>query len=331
MRTDRPSTGTSILGNGVAYRETWQRWKLLVGLVGLLVTRSGAEPPPAFAPLAQERGEQGAFGESSPDGCPPFLSREWTLYGNADGAVFVRWTVLPTMSGDVTLRLVPSGGLTVSVPATDGEAVIDVLETEFDPFPPGYALAPGLPGTYVVVADALIGDQLCRDRVYIGALPPPTSVELDTSKPMTEGGRQYHLVFRQKFPLTVPSTVLFYIPSPRSLELFEYAGQQFSFWLGGTATVGEDFLAPAGNPYPGTSVTYPAHEQTQVVPLTVIDDSCPEPTESIEIYWIYAQDAYLGLSNLRWKLFGAPWRSWDILDNDAGKPPCPVSDPGAAS
>lgn len=274
----------------------------------------------SLAPTAQERQTEASvevLGGGGGVGCGVFLSAWWTLYDNGAGAIQVSWNT-NGLSGTMEFTLQPGGGQTLSAPSSAGFALLDVLNTNLDPEPLGYALRPSQ--NYLLSAKVLMNGIKCTNLIWINPLPPPTTVAIKGGNSIWEyPTRIIKYRFHQKFPVNEPVNIPYFIPSQQ--WCYDFGPGLGVFCMGPTATHNVDF---SGGSYPwsGTMVTYPSGIQNQDVPWTVIDDLCPENPETVVVTWIYEEDLSWDQTGLNWMFLGAPSLTATIIDDDDFRPPC---------
>ncbi len=279
---------------------------------------SGVVPvEPSGSPLSPTATpEPPSIGAVQGAGCQPFLvtsgsfGTEWPLYHNGSGNLELSWTLPNAALGPfVTLWLDgnTTGGVE-QVKTADQYAFISVITSDFDDEPPGYALNPGL---HTLWAQMEQNGTICIQGAQFTAWPPLIDVTAENAPFDESPTRTETLTFSQMFKVDEPVTDYYAMHSGR------FAIPVLDFWIafGSTAKAGEDFDGPVTT-YPELlPFTFPAHEQTTTVDITILDDRCPELTEYISVQAIY--EAQLPWAQIIW--MAPEWR-FEIRDDDFGRP-----------
>ncbi len=285
-----------------------------------LMVSTGTSPMPGF-----NYGAPGSGGAGHSLPCPVFLNPSASWYNNGVGSQRVSWTHLPEMATPMKVTYLDSSfnetGNPQSFANTAQLVIIDVINSDWDPYPAGYALPPSYPTFgphYIQGRVGIINWELqigyyCTNIMGINALPPPMSVA--NSGDWVEGGTGF-VDFHQKFPLTIDNTYPTHVHAGVSCLPWG----PFTWCGGSTAHNPQDYtgLWPAPD-YAGDRVEFAAHSQDAAEPVQFTDDICKESTENIFMAWVYEIDlvtwgsygAYLWTG-----LLGNETASFDIADDD---------------
>lgn len=319
-------------------REGWgdmRSWLVGLGVVGMMTASmispvvargEGGDvvpPPPPGVDVSGITPQRGVVTVDPP--CPAFLNAWWTLYENENAEQWVAWSVLPGMVGPMAVSMHPQGPAPiVYLDSSTGFAQIDVLTSGFDPNPPGYAMRPFQPYTLFAVVE--ISGRKCTNAIEIHPLPPVYEVTPNPGS-VVEDTTGVSFVVTQQHLVDVDVPFYSFIRSPRQCWPIDLGGTVISMCLGGTALAGSDFVASSAGPvWPGSTFAIPAHQPSKSVPVTILEDWCPEPVETINFHATWNEPPSFGLSfdpgNLAHWLFFVPPTSMSILDDDRQRPPC---------
>ena len=268
--------------------------------------------------------------------CPPSFFHITFLggpqYFNSTGMMRALWTTAGVVGDSMKLGLwnaVDGSPGSISVNPQLGRADVDILTSDIDANPTGYALKPSFSvGIYVVyaVVDRQVGSSIesCTYGAYMNVLPPPMDVEPlaeevtystfnDFRSTRFEEGDKQVIRYTQRFPLSIDHRYPMHV----------YSRQFCSSWFGCTgssAQLGQDYTGLEATPrWDNTFEYFPAHSTQHDRVVHVIDDNCPEPNETIFMGWGYEADNAVWGTNFS-GLLGNPTLTINISANDGWDP-----------
>lgn len=253
--------------------------------------------------------------------CQAFFDVGWfsPIYQNQFARLDIN--IADTGGGQIRSSLVGSSQ-TENIPPHTHTEMIDVLTWVGDGEPDGYALSPGV---YTLRGRQWQGPLLCQQSVAFTAIPPPVTVTAAEAPFWEHPTRQVDLEFSIDFMLDEPMTEYIWVPSPALSIYYDFGSIQFTAVYGGTADAGEDFTG-IGSPstWDGDQVTFAPGTTTTTRTFTILDDKCPENTETIHVYHMHEYDASSwGTSPFFFAMAG--YQEFLILDDDDFRPPCAIS------
>mgnify|MGYP000950594727 CR=1 FL=1 len=242
--------------------------------------------------------------------CPQYVNLQWTFYGNGSARMQIVWNPAG-MLGNVVTRL---AGVQVpeSTPAALGVQQIDVLTSDWDGGPAGYALTPSqavgwhqfsIQAKYVINGSPVV----CSWRVYFWALPPPMDVSL--SGPAIEGSGN-KLLFDMWYPVLKPTRYSLEAPS-RYCYWIDSGGWGWNYCFGGTATPGDDYTNLPESPI---EIEIPADTTHSERAVFYVDDQCREGAETIQMGWVFVDDLDDGWGVIYDGFLGNPTFQYSIAE-----------------
>lgn len=272
-------------------------------------------------PEPEDKGVEVTNVEQAKGSCQAFFSVHWfsPIYQNQLARLDV--DIIDTGGSEIRSWL---DGSTQSapIPPHAHTEMIDILTWEADGEPDGYALSPG---PYVLIGRQWQGSLLCQQMVAFSAIPPPVTVTAEEAPFWEHPTRQVDLEFSIDFMLDEPMAEYIWVPSPAISIFYDFGSIQFTAVYGGTADAGSDFTG-IGSPstWDGDQVTFAPGTTTTTRTFTILDDICPENTETIHVYHMHEYDASTwGTSPFFFALAG--YQEFLILDDDDFRPPCAIS------